>query len=43
MFWASSQNFPDLKNHIGLHCQEEGPNQDPEVTSEAAPATAAEP
>ena len=26
MFLGSSQNFPDLKNHIGLHCQEEGPN-----------------
>ena len=43
MFWASSQTFPDLKNHIGLHCWEEGPNQDAELTSEAASATAAEP
>lgn len=26
MFLGGSQNFPDLKNHVGLHCQEEGPN-----------------
>ena len=43
MFWVSSQNFPDLKNHIGLHCQEEGPNQVAELMSKAAPATTAEP
>ena len=43
MFWASSQNFLDLKNHIGLHYQEEGPNQDAELMSQAAPGTSAEP
>lgn len=39
IFLGSLQNFPDLKNHIRRRCQEEGPNYDAELISEAATAT----
>lgn len=38
LFLGSLQNFPDLKNHIRRRCQEEGPNYDAELISEAATA-----
>lgn len=41
MFLGSSQNFPDLKDHVVLHCQEESPNCDAKVIIDAATATTA--
>lgn len=41
MFLGHSQNFPDLKDHILVHCQEESPNCDAELIIDAATTTTA--